>query len=628
MYQRIKKPCTLAVFSLFSFVAYAAGEHSIPTVLDLDASVLVSSNGEAFGGSVLVENSEENGAVLRIVPPPTGENETRARLANHTSIQGGHHYRLEYAMRATKVDAGSSGQVGIQLTIGALPALGDKIDRASIELQSLSVVGEEWELFSYDWSPKRRYAPGELWVELSPAYFREPLEIKGIKMLDFGSSPPAERADQGERYPGQKADAPWRSAADARIREYRMAPLTIEVADPWGTPLQDVRVEVKMIEHAYLFGTCVKAVRLVDAPIQVDRDDFDEDAYLKDNAIYREKLRELFNFAVFENDMKWPSWAGERSDRGRSQAVTMDAIEWLRRHGMKIKGHTMLWASWRRSPEFLREKADDPIMVERAIQNHLIDQGMAFRGKLEYIDVLNEALSHNDMIERVGWDKVSGWFKTAKDALPETRLVINEFDILGNGGHARRQADHLALLERLLDEEAPIDVIGFQSHFWSTRLTPPERLYETIDRFASFDLPLMVSEFDMNILDEQLQADYSRDFYKVWFSHPATEAFIMWGFWSEAHWFGEPGAMFRKDWSPKPNLKAYTDLVFGEWWTEETLRTGADGGAALRAFKGDYEITLSAPGHATATRRISVHEPTRLFVVLHPNPTPLEADGP
>jgi hypothetical protein len=58
---------------------------------------------------------------------------------------------------------------------------------------------------------------------------------------------------------------------------------------------------------------------------------------------------------------------------------------------------------------------------------------------------------------------------------------------------------------------------------------------------------LVINEFDMNILDKELQADYTRDFLKLWFSHPSMEAFIMCGFWGKAHWFGEPGAMFRDD---------------------------------------------------------------------------------
>jgi len=68
----------------------------------------------------------------------------------------------------------------------------------------------------------------------------------------------------------------------------------------------------RIANYAYLFGTCVKASRLVDAELKNPRPDFDREQWLADNVIYREKLKELFNFAVFENDLKWLVWAGER----------------------------------------------------------------------------------------------------------------------------------------------------------------------------------------------------------------------------------------------------------------------------------------------------------------------------
>ena len=67
---------------------------------------------------------------------------------------------------------------------------------------------------------------------------------------------------------------------------------------------------------------------------------------------------------------------------------------------------------------------------------------------------------------------------------------------------------------------------------------------------------------------------------------------MMWGFWEGRHWRPR-AAMFRKDWSPKPNAAAFTDLVFKKWWTDETAITDADGAIALRGFKGDYVIDVS-----------------------------------
>ena len=74
---------------------------------------------------------------------------------------------------------------------------------------------------------------------------------------------------------------------------------------------------------------------------------------------------------------------------------------------------------------------------------------------------------------------------------------------------------------------------------------------------------------------------------------PACTGFVFWGFWEGAHWRPD-SALFRKDWSEKRNLAAYRDLVFKEWWIDETGKTKEYGEFALRAFKGTYRSTVGA----------------------------------
>ena len=39
--------------------------------------------------------------------------------------------------------------------------------------------------------------------------------------------------------------------------------------------------------------------------------------------------------------------------------------------------------------------------------------------------------------------------------------------------------------------------------------------------------------------------------------------------------------------------QAYLDLVFGDWWTDETLIANANGEVSTRGFLGDYEVIVS-----------------------------------
>ena len=145
--------------------------------------------------------------------------------------------------------------------------------------------------------------------------------------------------------------------------------------------------------------------------------------------------------------------------------------------------------------------------------------------------------------------------------------------------------------------------IGIQSHMGMEPVGIPKVL-TALDRMAQFGLPLVITEFDQPTSDERLQGRYMRDFMTAVFSHPAVDSFIMWGFWEGRHWRPE-AALFREDWSVKPNGQAYLDLVFGQWRTEETGRTDAQGSHRTRGFLGDYIVRVRHEGR-TLTRSVTL----------------------
>ncbi|MBC7942275.1 MAG: hypothetical protein H7Z19_21400 [Chitinophagaceae bacterium] len=99
----------------------------------------------------------------------------------------------------------------------------------------------------------------------------------------------------------------------------------------------------------------------------------------------------------------------------------------------------------------------------------------------------------------------------------------------------------------------------------------------------------------MNTPDEALQADYTRDFLIALYSHKAVTGFIMWGFWESAHW-KPAAAMFRSDWSEKPNLQVWKDLVLGAWKTRLDGVSSAQGELDVRGHHGRYRVTASVNG--------------------------------
>ena len=99
-----------------------------------------------------------------------------------------------------------------------------------------------------------------------------------------------------------------------------------------------------------------------------------------------------------------------------------------------------------------------------------------------------------------------------------------------------------------------------------------------------------VTEFDVHTFDEQLQADYTRDFMTLVFSHPSTTGIITWGFWEGKHYIPN-AALHRRDWSLRPAGVAWYDLIFRQWWTPAQQGvTDARGEFQMRGFHGDYVV--------------------------------------
>jgi len=93
-----------------------------------------------------------------------------------------------------------------------------------------------------------------------------------------------------------------------------------------------------------------------------------------------------------------------------------------------------------------------------------------------------------------------------------------------------------------------------------------------------------------------VQADYTRDFMTIVFSHAAVKSFLFWGFWANSHWLPD-GAFFNSDWTIRPHGEAYKELVFNQWWTKKTDKTtDSQGNVSFEGFLGTYKYTVKSGG--------------------------------
>ncbi|MBN8527102.1 MAG: endo-1,4-beta-xylanase, partial [Planctomycetes bacterium] len=253
---------------------------------------------------------------------------------------------------------------------------------------------------------------------------------------------------------------------------------------------------------------------------------------------------------------------------------------------------------WGCSPARLRGLAADPAALRAAVDAHIADimASTAPFGLVEW-DVVNENHGNHDLTDILGPDEVARWFRLARQGFPQGGLTYNDFAHLrpGDAGHRAYVED--AVL-RLRAAGAPVDGLGIQSHFGGP--VPPADVLAELDRLAAkLQVRLAITEFDIESLDgdADLQAAFTRDFLIACFSHPQVDQIIAWGFWERDHWLPS-AAMFDRDWTPRPNARAWDALVRGAWWTDVQAATNAEGVCGVRGFKGRHRVTATLDGRS------------------------------
>jgi endo-1,4-beta-xylanase len=402
-------------------------------------------------------------------------------------------------------------------------------------------------------------------------------------------------AQRSPLFAGREAGAPWRAEAQERIEQIRKADIAVTVTDAQGKPVPNAEVHLSMQRHAFGFGSAVTA----DGILGTSADD----------KKYRETILQLFNKVVMENDLKWENW-----DQHRDRAIR--GVQWLLDHHIAVRGHNLIWPDGNLMPARVGALKGDKEQLAAAIEAHITDEVGAMKGKLVEWDVINEPVTNHQVMDVLGRDAMVKWYRLAHEADPNATLFINDYNIIAAGGEdTRHQDSYEAIIKFLLDNAAPLGGIGVQSHFdWN--LTPPSRVLELLDRYGQSGIPIEATEFDININDEKLQADYLRDYMTVLFSHPAVNGIIMWGFWEERHWL-PAAALYRRDWSLKPNGQAWLDLVRHQWWTDMKLKTDDNGQCKTRGFLGDYEVTTQAGGKTKIVPFTLRKDSPRLSVTLN-----------
>jgi endo-1,4-beta-xylanase len=183
-----------------------------------------------------------------------------------------------------------------------------------------------------------------------------------------------------------------------------------------------------------------------------------------------------------------------------------DAIAgFARRHGLKMRGHTLCWHQ-QTPPWFFVDEAGKQVSKEVLLQRlkaHIETVVGRYKGQIYAWDVVNEAIDDNDskfwresspFYQIAGEEYIAKAFEYAHAADPDALLFYNDYNTENPGKRERI----FTLMKRLKEQGVPIHGVGLQGH-WSIYGPKAIEIERSIERFASLGLDVHVTELDVSV---------------------------------------------------------------------------------------------------------------------------------
>jgi endo-1,4-beta-xylanase len=288
-------------------------------------------------------------------------------------------------------------------------------------------------------------------------------------------------------------------------------------------------------EKGLVYGTTIAAAQITGDPAFIDL------------------VREQAGLVVAENEMKWQVMnRGTPDDDDYGPADTI--ANFASANHLVLRGHNLLW--YHRTPSWYFDLPSRQEQ-ERAVVRHIQELAGHYRGKIHSWDVVNEPIEPKDgrpdglrtkvFLETLGPEYLDLAYRTAKQADPAARLVVNEYDIeLDAPEQEARRVALLHLLEKMKGSGTPVDAVGIQAHLTSVGGPPfsAAKLRRFLAEIAGLGLTIQITELDVTderapadiAVRDQLVADTYRRFLDAALDEPAVKMVVTWGLSDRHSW--------------------------------------------------------------------------------------------
>jgi endo-1,4-beta-xylanase len=389
--------------------------------------------------------------------------------------------------------------------------------------------------------------------------------------------------------------------ADENIEKYRKGDITIRFLSKDGKPVSDAKVTICQKTSDFMFGCIIfDLIR-------------NENTYRED--LFKARFKQLFNLAIFP--FYWPGYEPIQGFTG--WANMLEVADWCKLNGITTKGHPLVWATGSGTPGWLTEYTEAE--TEELLKTRVLNITAGFRNRIELFDVVNEPVNVKTWKHKMetfndenDWgvtdtitliaDYVEQALKWAHQGNPRATLLINEYRTIADKEVRKRYDD---LLSELHKRNAPLMGMGIQAHEPRQEWFSPVEVWKTFDLYSRFGYPIHITEFHpqssgVPITGEwrtgswtpEAQAEFTEQFVKLCFGHPAVVSINWWGLSDRNIWL-PGGGLIDEEYNPKPVYKVLDNLINHVWRTNITLKTDSQGNASFRGFYGNYEIVVETP---------------------------------
>ena len=274
---------------------------------------------------------------------------------------------------------------------------------------------------------------------------------------------------------------------------------------------------------------------------------------LLSNQTYVANLLGEFNAAAPGNQMKWVSLQPQRQKWFWDEAD--EFVGFCERHGLRIKGHTLIWHN--QLPPWVTESLSADALRWEMLA-HVRTTVARYKGRIPAWDVVNEVIAtkrgdashHGDgktyrnslLMRKLGPDFIEAAFRAAHDADPSADLIYNDYNVIDGGDKADRMYE---MVRGLLRKGVPLHVVGFQTHVKGPELEIDGWMSQAaanLKRFADLGLKITLSEIDMRISGwpaserRWRQRNAYRALLAMALVQPKMEGLMFWGFTDQHSW--------------------------------------------------------------------------------------------